>query len=126
MPPLDPDLAALQEVRDAVERAALAQAAFADRTQAEVDAVCLAMVKAAVGAAHDLAKLAVEETGMGRVHYKVLKNLFAAEGTWESIQHEPTVGIVSRDERRGVFEIATPVGVVAGVVPTTNPTSTAI
>jgi acyl-CoA reductase-like NAD-dependent aldehyde dehydrogenase len=126
MPPLDPDLVALQNVRDAVERASTAQLAFEDRTQAQVDAVCKAMVQAAAGAAHDLAKLAVEETGMGRVHYKVLKNLFATEGTWASIQDEKTVGIVAKDERRGVLEIATPAGVIAGVVPTTNPTSTAI
>ena len=67
-----------------------------------------------------------EETGIGRVHYKVLKNLFGSEGTWKSIEHEKTVGIVSRDERAGVVEIATPAGVVAGIVPTTNPTSTAL
>jgi acyl-CoA reductase-like NAD-dependent aldehyde dehydrogenase len=126
VPELDPDLRALQEVRDQVERARSAQARAARLCQEEVDALCAAMARAAAGAAHELAKLAVEETGIGRVHHKILKNLFAAEGTWASIQHERTVGIVSRDEVRGVLEVATPVGVVAGIVPTTNPTSTAI
>jgi acetaldehyde dehydrogenase (acetylating) len=126
MPPLDPDLQALQEVRDAVERAAAAQEQVAELSQPAVDALCQAMVKAAVGAAHDLAKLAVEETGMGRVHYKILKNLFGAEGTWASIKDERTVGIVARDDQKGVLEVATPAGVIAGIIPTTNPTSTAI
>jgi acyl-CoA reductase-like NAD-dependent aldehyde dehydrogenase len=84
------------------------------------------MARAAASAAGDLARLAVEETGIGKVHYKVLKNLFGAEGTWASIQAEKTVGIVARDERLGVIEVATPAGVVAGIIPTTNPTSTAI
>jgi acyl-CoA reductase-like NAD-dependent aldehyde dehydrogenase len=123
---LDPDLRALQEVRDLVERARRAQAGVARYSQARVDAVCAAVAKAAAGAAYDLARLAVEETGIGRVHYKVLKNLFGAEGTWASIKDEKTVGIIRRDEQRGVFEVATPAGVIASIVPTTNPTSTAI
>ncbi len=126
MPTLDLDLRALQDVRDAVARAAAAQEAVAEFSQSRIDAVCEAMAKAAVAASHDLAKLAVEETGMGRVHYKVLKNLFGAEGTWNSIKDEKTVGIVARDEKKGLLEVATPAGVIAGVIPTTNPTSTAI
>ena len=77
-------------------------------------------------AALDLGRLAVDETGIGSVHYKVLKNLFASEGTWESVANERTVGFISRDEATGVHEVATPVGVVAGVIPTTNPTSTTL
>jgi acyl-CoA reductase-like NAD-dependent aldehyde dehydrogenase len=123
---LDPDLRALQEVRDLVERAHAAQRSILGWSQERTDLVCAAMAKAGAGAAYDLAKLAVEETGIGRVHYKVLKNLLGSEGTWESIKTEKTVGIVARDERRGVVEIATPYGVVAGVIPTTNPTSTAL
>src|SRR5688572_7563264 len=84
------------------------------------------MAEAGARAAYDLAKLAVEETGIGRVHYKVLKNLLGSEGTWESIRDERTVGVVLRDDARGLKEIATPVGVVAGIIPTTNPTSTAL
>ncbi|MEM7305973.1 MAG: aldehyde dehydrogenase family protein, partial [Planctomycetota bacterium] len=126
MPHLDPDLRALQEVRDYVERAHAACAAIARYSQEEVDRLCEAMSRAAAEAAYDLARLAVEETGIGRVHYKVLKNLLGSEGTWDSIKNEKTVGIVSRDEQRGVYEVATPAGVIASIVPTTNPTSTAI
>jgi acyl-CoA reductase-like NAD-dependent aldehyde dehydrogenase len=123
---VDPDLRALQDVRDCVARAVRAQAAVAHATQAEVDRWCEAMAQAGAKAAHALAKLAVEETGIGRVHYKILKNLLGTEGAWASIKDEKTAGIVTRDERRGVVEIATPVGVIAGIVPTTNPTSTAL
>ena len=126
MADLDPDLRALQEVRDCVERASRAQHAIAHLTQKEVDRLCEAMAKAGAAAAYALAKLAVEETGIGRVHYKILKNLLGSEGTWASIKNERTVGIVARDEARGVVEIATPSGVIAGIVPTTNPTSTAL
>ncbi len=123
---IDPDLRALQEVRDQVAAAARAAEQLAHWTQAQVDALCAAMARAGAAAAHELARAAVEETGIGRVHYKILKNLLGSEGTWESIQHEKTVGIIARDERRGVVDIATPVGVIACIVPTTNPTSTAL
>ncbi|MBI5364191.1 MAG: aldehyde dehydrogenase family protein, partial [Planctomycetes bacterium] len=123
---LDPDLVALQEVRDNVARARAACEAVHDYSQAQIDRVCEAMASAASAAAYDLAKLAVEETGIGRVHYKVLKNLFGSEGTWKSIQDEKTVGIIRRDEQRGIVEIATASGVVASIIPTTNPTSTAM
>ncbi|MBK7641679.1 MAG: aldehyde dehydrogenase family protein [Planctomycetes bacterium] len=109
-----------------VARAKAACEAIHGFDQARTDALCAAMAKAAASAALDLARLAVEETGIGKVHYKVLKNLFGAEGTWNSIKDEKTVGIVSRDEKSGVVEIATASGVVAGIVPTTNPTSTTI
>lgn len=123
---LDPDLLALQAVRDAMGRAVAAQSQIAQATQEQTDRLCRAVSRAASGAAADLARLAVEETGIGRVHYKVLKNLFAAEGIWESIKAERTVGVLSRDASTGVIEVATPIGVIAGIVPTTNPTSTAI
>ena len=126
MPDLDNDLRALQEVRDAVRRAGAACKEARSWDQARTDSVCQVMANAAAGAAGDLARLAVDETEIGRVHYKILKNLFAAEGSWESIRTEKTVGIVSRDDARGTYEVATPVGVVAGIIPTTNPTSTAI
>ncbi len=123
---LDPDLRALQEVRDLVHRAKAAQRSIRHYTQAQTDALCKAMAKAGAAAAYDLARIAVEETGIGRVHYKVLKNLFGTEGVWKSIENEKTVGIVTRDDRAGVMEVATPVGVVAAIIPTTNPTSTAL
>ena len=123
---LDPDLRALQEVRDAVERAHKACKEVAHYDQARIDQVCKAMADAAAGAAYELARLAVEETGIGRVHYKILKNIFGAEGTWDSIKDVKTVGVIARDEAAGVLEVATAAGVIAGIVPTTNPTSTAI
>ncbi len=123
---LDPDLRALQEVRDLVGRAHAACEQIHAYDQARIDRVCKAMAEAGAAAAHDLARTAVEETGIGRVHYKVLKNLFGSEGIWSSIKDERTVGIIGRDDRNGVIEVATPVGVVAGIVPTTNPTSTAL
>jgi acetaldehyde dehydrogenase (acetylating) len=123
---LDPDLRALQDVRDTVARAKRACEAVHHWKQDQTDRVCAAMAKAAAAAAYDLGRLAVEETGIGRVHYKVLKNIFGAEGTWASIKDEKTVGIVARDDRTGVIEVATPAGVIAGIIPTTNPTSTAI
>ena len=126
MQEIDPDLRALQEVRDFVERARRAHEAVHDWSQAQIDRLCAAMAAAGEAAAHDLAKIAVEETGIGRVHYKVLKNLLGSRGIWESMKNERSVGILSRDERTGVVEIATPVGVIAGIIPTTNPTSTAL
>lgn len=123
---LDPDLRALQEVRDHVARAKAAVKAVAHYDQEQTDRLCKAMAEAGARAALDLARLAVDETGIGRLHYKVLKNLFGSEGTWESVAGERTVGFISRDEATGVHEVATPVGVVAGIIPTTNPTSTAL
>jgi len=123
---LDPDLRALQDVRDQVARARKACAAIHTFDQKKTDALCAAMAKAGAAAAHDLARLAVEETGIGKIHYKVLKNLFGSEGTWASIQHEKTVGILSRDEKTGIVEVGTASGVIAGIVPTTNPTSTTL
>jgi acyl-CoA reductase-like NAD-dependent aldehyde dehydrogenase len=123
---VDPDLRALQDVRDCAARAEKAQERVAHASQAEVDKLCEAMAKAGAANAYALAKLAVDETGIGRVHYKILKNLLGSEGTWASIQNEKTCGILTRDEQRGVVEIGTPVGVIAGIVPTTNPTSTAL
>jgi len=123
---LDPDLRALQEVRDHVRRAVVAQAEAATWDQRRTDDVAKALVAAAARGAADLARLAVEETGIGRVADKTLKNLHASEGIWRSIERELTVGVIARHEERGVIEIASPIGVVAGIVPTTNPTSTAI
>jgi len=122
---LDPDLRALQDVRDAVARAKQACAAIRDLDQQQVDRLCEAMARAGAAAALDLARMTVEETGIGRVHYKVLKNLHGTEGVWESIKDEKTVGIVAHDENQGIIEVATPVGVIAGIIPTTNPVCTA-
>ncbi len=122
----DPDLRALQEVRDFVERAKRAHEVVHSWSQVQIDRLCAAMADAGEAAAHDLARVAVDETGIGRAHYKTLKNLLGSRGIWNSIKNERSVGILSRDERTGIVEVATPVGVIAGIIPTTNPTSTAL
>jgi acetaldehyde dehydrogenase (acetylating) len=122
----DPDLAAIQEVRDQVARAVEAQQRWAAFSQAQVDTVIEAMAAAAAKEAEPLARLAVEETGYGNVPDKIRKNLFAAEDLLRAIRPLKTVGIVREDKENSVLEIAEPVGVVAAIIPTTNPTSTAI
>jgi acetaldehyde dehydrogenase (acetylating) len=126
MAEFDRDLASIQEVRDLLRRASAAQKAFSQFDQEAVDRVTKAMVDAGVRSAAMLAKLAVDETQYGRVDSKTLKNLFATEVLWESIRDLKTCGIVRRDDRHGLFEIAVPYGIVACIVPTTNPTSTAL
>ncbi len=123
---MDPDLQALQEVRDGVRRAAGAQKAFAAFDQEAVDRVCAAVAGAGEKAAGDLARLAVEETGFGRLESKTQKNLFATREVWRSIQGLKTVGFVRHDAAARVHEIAVPMGVVAAIIPVTNPTSTAL
>jgi len=126
VPELDPDLRALQDVRDCMGRAIRALDAVSHYSQEQIDRLCEAVVEAASAAAGEISRMAVEETGIGRFHYKILKTLFGCEVTWESIKDEKTVGIVARDEAAGTLEVATPVGIVACIVPTTNPTSTAL
>jgi acetaldehyde dehydrogenase (acetylating) len=123
---MDRDLAALQEVRDGLARARDARVAMESASQADCDRWAKAAVDAGRKEAVRLAKLAVEETGMGHVTGKTLKNIFATEFTWERIKDVKTAGIISRDEKKGIVEVAHPAGVVAAVIPTTNPTSTAL
>ncbi|MFN0206726.1 MAG: aldehyde dehydrogenase family protein [Planctomycetota bacterium] len=126
MADVDRDLAGIQEVRDLLRRAAAAQNAFSQFDQAGVDRVTKAMVEAGVRASELLAKMAVEETNYGRVDSKILKNLFSTEVLWESIRELKTCGIVRRDDANLVWEVAVPYGIVACIIPTTNPTSTAL
>lgn len=123
---LDRDLLSIQEVRDLVCRAREAQSSLEHLSQEEVDRIVAAMAEEAVKASEWLAKLAVEETGIGVYEHKVLKNLFAAKAVYERIRDMRTVGVIRADEERGVYEIAEPVGVIAALTPVTNPTSTAI
>ncbi|WP_179951083.1 bifunctional acetaldehyde-CoA/alcohol dehydrogenase [Xylanimonas oleitrophica] len=119
-----PDAAA--EVDALVQRGLKALAAYASFTQEDVDHI---VKKASVAALHEhgnLAKLAVEETGRGIFEDKATKNIFACEHVTHSMAGLKTVGVIGRDDLRGIVEIAEPVGVVAGVTPVTNPTSTAI
>lgn len=123
---LDRDLESIQEARRAAETARQAFLAFADAPQETVDRVCAAMADAAEAAAERLGLLAHEDTGYGVPAHKTIKNRFAARHVWESIRPIPTVGVIRRDAARRVVEIAWPVGVVAALSPSTNPTSTVI
>ncbi len=120
----DKDLVSVQQARDLVEAAHRAQAELARFDQAKIDRICEAMVKAALLESPRLAALAVEETGYGIPADKQEKNRFAAEDVWKYFRNLRTVGVVS--ETKDVVEIASPRGVVAGIIPSTNPTSTAI
>jgi acetaldehyde dehydrogenase/alcohol dehydrogenase len=110
----------------ALARVREAQRLYADFTQEKVDRVFRASAEAANRARIDLAKLAVRETGMGVVEDKVLKNHFAAEHVYNAYRQTRTCGVLEEDTVRGIKKIAEPVGVIAAVIPTTNPTSTAI
>jgi acetaldehyde dehydrogenase (acetylating) len=122
----DRDLASIAEARDLARRAHRAQAALAELAQDRIDAIIDAMAAEATAHAEPLARLAVEETTYGNVPDKIQKNLFGSQRVYEFIRPMATVGIVARDERRKIIEIAEPFGVVAAIVPSTNPTSTAI
>lgn len=103
-----------------------AQAKFATYTQEQVDKIFFAAAMAANKARIPLAKMAVAETGMGVVEDKVIKNHFASEYIYNAYKNEKTCGVIERDEGFGLTRIAEPIGVIAAVIPTTNPTSTAI
>ena len=120
----DKDLVSVQQARDLVEAAHRAEAEIAKFDQAKIDRICDAMAKAALRESPRVAALAVEETGYGIAEDKQVKNQFSAEIVWNYFKNLRTVGVVS--ETRDVVEIASPRGVVAGIVPSTNPTSTAI
>jgi len=120
----DKDLVSVQQARDFVEAAHRAQATLAQFDQAKIDRICEAMARAALTESARLGALAVEETGYGIPADKREKNRFAAEDVWNYFRGLRTVGVVS--ESKDVVEIASPRGVVAGIIPSTNPTSTAI
>jgi acetaldehyde dehydrogenase (acetylating) len=122
----DRDLISLQQARDLVARAAAAQRQFASFSQEQVDAIVEACAAAAADAAVDLARRAVEETGFGNVADKTTKNRLASVQVAQAIRGLRTVGVLREDRDKGVLELASPVGVVAAVIPSTNPTSTAI
>ncbi|MBX7235047.1 MAG: aldehyde dehydrogenase family protein [Caldilineales bacterium] len=122
----DLDLKSIQEARRLLISCREAQRQFAFASQETVDRICKAMAEAAFGAAARLGQLASEETGYGVAAHKRVKNEFASRNVWESIKDIKTVGVIGRDERRKVVDIAWPVGVIAALTPSTNPTSTAI
>ena len=110
----------------ALKRVRTAQAKFAQYTQEQVDKIFLAAATAANQARIPLAKMAVEETGMGIVEDKVIKNHYASENIYNKYRDAKTCGVIERNEAMGTTKIAVPIGVIGAVIPTTNPTSTAI
>jgi len=122
----DRDLASIAEARSLARRAKAAAPALAEFSQEQIDRLVDAMAAAVTPQAEALARLAHEETGYGVVADKVQKNLFASQKVYDFIRPMKTVGVVRRLDDRKVIEIAEPFGVVCAIVPTTNPTSTAI
>jgi len=120
------DTQSIQEAQNMVTRARDAQRIWATATQQQVDRVCEAMSQVAYEASERLGRTAAEETGFGVPEHKKLKNQFAAKGVWDSIRDIKTVGIVRSDKDGKLIEIAWPMGVVAALIPSTNPTSTTI
>ncbi|MBP5426300.1 MAG: bifunctional acetaldehyde-CoA/alcohol dehydrogenase [Clostridiales bacterium] len=116
----------IEALDDALLRVGRAQEKFSSYTQEQVDKIFKAAALAANQARIPLAKMAVEETGMGIVEDKVIKNHFAAEYIYNKYKNEKTCGVIEEDASYGIKKIAEPIGVIAAVIPTTNPTSTAI
>ena len=121
---LTPEEAATQYTNSLVEKALEAEKIYATYTQEQVDKIVAAMALAGSESALKLAKEAHDETGRGIVEDKDTKNRFATENVYESIKNEKTVGVIAEDKVAGSISIAAPLGVLAGIVPTTNPTST--
>jgi len=120
----DKDLASIQEVRNLIKTAKAAQAKLAKKSQDEIDRIVKAMAEAAAANAEKLAKMAVEETGFGIWQDKVIKNIFGSTYIYDYIKDLKTIGIVAEDEEKKVMDVAVPMGVIAGLIPSTNPTST--
>ncbi|HUN66388.1 MAG TPA: aldehyde dehydrogenase family protein [Bacteroidota bacterium] len=122
----DADLQSIQEMRDLVRAAKEAQLEFRNYDQTRVDRIVKAMADAGYEAAERLGRLAHEETGFGNPAHKKLKNEFATRRVWESIRDLRTVGVIREDREKRIIEIAEPMGVVCALIPSTNPTSTAM
>ncbi len=120
----DKDLKARQEARDLLRQAEKAQQVLARLPQEKLDAIVKAIADSIYEAAPELAELAVRETGFGNVEDKITKNRFASRRVWEAIRDMKTVGVLKEDPREKLWEIGVPVGVIAAIVPSTNPTST--
>ena len=121
-----PPVTNAEELEAAISRVRAAQKAFASYSQEQVDKIFLAAATAANRARIPLAKMAVAETGMGVAEDKVIKNHFAAEYIYNAYKDTKTCGVIEEDTAYGIKKIAEPIGVIAAVIPTTNPTSTAI
>ena len=116
----------VEKLEALIAKVRAAEAVFATYTQEQVDKIFFEAAMAANKARIPLAKMAVEETGMGVVEDKVIKNHYASEYIYNAYKDTQTVGVVEEDKAYGIKKIVEPIGVVAAVIPTTNPTSTAI
>ncbi|WP_216828739.1 acetaldehyde dehydrogenase (acetylating) [Alkalihalobacterium elongatum] len=123
---IDFDLQSMQQMRNMVKKAKEAQAKYMNFSQDQVDTIVKNIAEKAYRQAEELAKLAVEETGMGVWEHKKIKNELGSLGVYESIKFQKTVGTINKDPNNKIIEIAYPYGVIAAITPTTNPTSTAI
>ena len=123
---MDKDLQSIQETRELLRQAKQAQRALAGMSQEQLDKITAAIAAAAGEHARRLADMAVEETGFGKKEDKELKNRFAATTLYEAIRDEKTHGILAENREKRTIDIGVPVGIVAGLVPSTNPTSTVI
>lgn len=123
---MDYDLQSVQEARDLAQQGNIAAEKIASYTEESINAILCSMVQVAKENAVRLARMAVEETGFGNVPDKTYKNHMASQVLYDSIKSLKTVGVINEDRSRKVIEIAEPVGLVMGITPSTNPTSTAI
>lgn len=121
-----PQVTDIPSLEDLIARVKQAQEAYATYTQEQVDHIFKQVAIAANAERIPLAKQAVAETGMGVIEDKVIKNHFASEYIYNKYKQEKTCGVVSADAHYGIQKVAEPLGIVAGIIPTTNPTSTAI
>ena len=121
-----PVIDTIEALEEEIARVKAAQAIYASYTQEQVDAIFLAAATAANKARVPLAKAAVAETGMGIVEDKVIKNHFASEYIYNHYRNTRTCGVVEEDQAYGIRKIAEPLGLICAIIPTTNPTSTAI
>lgn len=121
---IDKDLQSIQEARTLAKTAKEAQLEFRNYTQEQVDRIVKAMADAGYAASERLAKMACEESGFGKWQDKVIKNQFSTKNVYESIKELKTVGVIASEANGKVLKIAEPMGVVAALVPSTNPTST--
>ncbi|MGO9480609.1 MAG: aldehyde dehydrogenase family protein [Candidatus Kryptoniota bacterium] len=122
--PLDNDLQSIQEVRELLTKAKEAQLAFRSYSQEQVDRIVKSMADAGFAEAERLGQMAHEETGFGKPEDKKKKNEFATKRVCESIRDLKTVGVIREDKEKSIVEIGEPMGIVAALIPTTNPTST--
>ena len=121
---MDKDLEARQEAREKAKAACAAQKQLRQLSQSQLDAIVEAVSRAFYNAAAELAELAAQETGFGNVSDKITKNQFASKTLWQSLKNMKTVGVLRESTREKLWEVGVPVGVIAAIVPSTNPTST--